>query len=73
VEAVVEEALRMSSVLTPVFLLIDVAEAMNSCLQTPGNGMSYAPESARRLLEVVGGKDRVVGDLGEAARPVRRR
>jgi len=40
--------LAMSSVLTPVFRLIDVAEAMNSCLQTPGNGMSYAPESARR-------------------------
>ena len=30
----------MSRVLTPVDFLIDVAEAMNSCLHTPGNGMS---------------------------------
>ena len=61
----------MSSVRTPVCFLIDVADAMNSCLQTPGNGMSYAPESASALLEVVRGEHRVVGDLGEPARAVR--
>ena len=30
--------------------LIDEAEAMNSCLQTPANGMSYRPDSASRCF-----------------------